>query len=112
MIATSKVHHSPSKRKGEYMRKSMVVLFAAFLCLATLGCQKKEGPAEQAGKKIDKAVESLDTKIGDASKQAEKKIDEASDRVKKTMESVDDKIKKVTGTTAREQEESEKKEKD
>ena len=94
------------------MRRSVVVLFAVLLCLATLGCQKKEGPAERAGKEIDKAVETLDSKIEDASKKAEKKMEEASDRIKKTMESVNGRIKKATGKTDLEREESGEKEQD
>ena len=94
------------------MRRLFIVLFATLLCLAALGCQKKEGPAERAGKEIDKTVETLGSKIEDASKKAEKKMEEASDRVKKTMESVDDRIKKSTGKTDRDREESGEKEKD
>lgn len=94
------------------MRRLTVVLAAALLCLATLGCQKKEGPAEKAGKEIDKAVESLDSKIGDASKKAEKKMNEASDKIKESMESVNNRIKKVTGKTDREREDVEEQEKE
>lgn len=52
--------------------------------LALGGCQQ-EGPAEKAGKKIDKAVE----KTGE-------KIEEATDKMGKTMEKAGDKVQDAT----------------
>jgi hypothetical protein len=46
-------------------------LVMSALLLALSGCQKQEGPAEQAGKEVDKAVEH----VGD-------KMEEAGDRIK------------------------------
>ena len=43
------------------------------LLLVLPGCQKKEGPAEQAGKKMDQAVEQAGAKI----EQAGEKIQDA-----------------------------------
>lgn len=39
-----------------------------FLLVALSACQKQEGPAEQAGKSLDKAVEKVGEKIQDAAK--------------------------------------------
>jgi hypothetical protein len=47
----------------------LALLVAAFAVLS--GCQKTEGPAEQAGKKLDHAVD-----------KAGQKIEEAGDRLK------------------------------
>ncbi|RFC33813.1 MAG: hypothetical protein DID92_2727744688 [Candidatus Nitrotoga sp. SPKER] len=46
-------------------------LAASALILALLGCQKHEGPAESAGKEIDKAAQ-----------QAGEKIEKAGDKIK------------------------------
>lgn len=39
-----------------------------FLLVALSACQKQEGPAEQAGKSLDKAVEKVGENIQDAAK--------------------------------------------
>ena len=44
----------------ELLTKSVLVIFIAALALSTVGCKRNEqgeGPAEQAGKTIDKALE-------------------------------------------------------
>jgi hypothetical protein len=51
---------------------TLMWVFAVFALTVAAGCQKQEGPAEKAGKQVDKAVE----KAGD-------KIDEAADKLKK-----------------------------
>jgi hypothetical protein len=51
------------------------VLITSALLLALSGCQKQEGPAEQAGKEVDKAVEKIGQQIekaGDAIQDAAK----------------------------------------
>ena len=53
---------------------SVVAVMALSLVLTGLsGCQKKEGPMERAGEKVDKAAE----KTGDAIKDAGNKIKES-----------------------------------
>lgn len=56
-------------------RASMSILAAAAVVLgiATVGCEKKEGPVERAGKSVDKAVE----KAGDKIERAGEKIQDA-----------------------------------
>ena len=44
-------------------RNVSVVLAAGVLVAALAGCQKEEGPAERAGKAMDKAVESAGQQI-------------------------------------------------
>jgi hypothetical protein len=56
----------------ETKTSSFTCVLTAFALAAAVGCQKQEGPAQTAGKQIDKAVE----KAGD-------KIDDAADRLKK-----------------------------
>ena len=58
----------------------MAALVMSALIAGLSGCQKKEGPAERAGKQIDKAVEKAGQqiekageKIKDAAKGADKK---------------------------------------
>ncbi len=58
----------------------IAALAMSALVLALSGCQKQEGPAEQAGKEVDKAVEKAGQqiekageKIQDAAKGSEKK---------------------------------------
>jgi hypothetical protein len=41
----------------------IAALALSFLVVGLSGCQKKEGPAERAGKQIDKAVEKAGEKI-------------------------------------------------
>ena len=50
----------------------LICVLTAFAVTVAPGCQKQDGPAEKAGKQLDKAVE----KAGD-------KIDEAADKLKK-----------------------------
>jgi len=55
--------------------KSVATVFAAVLLVAALpACQKQEGPAERAGKQIDKAVDNAGQQI---EKAGEKIQDEA-----------------------------------
>ena len=60
-------------------RNVSVVLAAGVLVAALAGCQKEEGPAERAGKAMDKAVENAGQqiekaceKIQDAAKDAKR----------------------------------------
>ncbi|MCC2596682.1 hypothetical protein LKR43_10055 [Pusillimonas sp. MFBS29] len=55
-----------------HQSKTMAALAAATLMFALAGCQK-EGPAEKAGKEIDKAISSA----GDQIQQAGNKIQSA-----------------------------------
>jgi len=51
------------------------------LLAALFGCQRQEGPAEQAGKEVDKAME-----------QAGEKVDSASEKVGEQVEKTGEKI--------------------
>ena len=51
----------------------MAALVMSALIAGLFGCQKKEGPAERAGKQIDKAIE----KTGQQVEKAGKKIEDA-----------------------------------
>jgi hypothetical protein len=51
----------------------MVALVTSALIVGLFGCQKKEDPAERAGKQIDKAVE----KAGQQVEKAGEKIEDA-----------------------------------
>ena len=73
--------------------KGLLVVFMLTSVLGLAACNQ-EGPAEKAGKKVDKAVVTADKKIEQATEQADKKIekvgDELSDKSKKSGESMDD----------------------
>jgi hypothetical protein len=59
---------------------SVVAAFALSVVIAGLSaCEKQEGPAERAGKKIDKAVE----KVGDQVKKGGENIQDAAKNAKK-----------------------------
>ena len=51
------------------LTKNVAAGFATvFLLIALSACQKQEGPAERAGKQIDKAVDTVGEHIEDAGK--------------------------------------------
>lgn len=58
------------------MTMGAAVVMAAMLA-ALSGCQKKEGPAEKAGQKIDQAVEKSGEKVDDAKEKLGEKIEKA-----------------------------------
>lgn len=53
--------------------KSVTLTVFAVACFGLLGCEKKEGPAERAGKVVDNAVE----KTGQQIEKAGEKIQDA-----------------------------------
>jgi len=54
--------------------KNMIIaLMASILLVGVVGCEKKQGPMERAGEKIDKAAE----KTGDSIKKTAEKIKDA-----------------------------------
>ncbi len=58
------------------------IILSAFLILASLmlvGCEK-QGPAEQAGEKIDRGVENTKDTVSGAIEDAGDKIEDATDR--------------------------------
>lgn len=58
------------------MTISAAVVMTAMLAVLS-GCQKQEGPAETAGKKIDQAVEKAGEKIDEVKEKAGEKIEKA-----------------------------------
>jgi hypothetical protein len=60
-------------------RNVSAILAAGILAAALSGCQKKEGPAERAGKAMDKAVENAGQQI----EKAGEKIQDAAGDAKK-----------------------------
>ncbi|MCB2227033.1 MAG: antitoxin [Desulfarculaceae bacterium] len=67
------------------MKKIIAISMAVLLCgFLALGCES-EGPAEKAGKQIDKAVE----KTGE-------KVEEATDKMGGAVEKAGDKVQEAT----------------
>jgi hypothetical protein len=48
-------------------QRILAAVFTIFICFAAIGCEK-EGPAEKAGKEIDKAFNTAKDKINEATK--------------------------------------------
>ena len=68
------------------MMKFKMTIGAAVAMTALLavlsGCQKPEGPAEKAGKKVDQAVEKAGEKVDAAKEKAGEKIEKAGQELK------------------------------
>lgn len=64
------------KKSGKTVSAALVM---SALVVALIGCQKKEGPVEKAGKEVDKATEQVGQKI----EKAGEKIKDAADGNKK-----------------------------
>lgn len=66
------------------MKVLTLLPIAAFILSANLltGCESNEGPAEEAGKKIDNMVEDAGEKIDTAVEETGEKIEEAGDEVR------------------------------
>ncbi|MGA7828001.1 MAG: hypothetical protein WCA04_10090 [Geobacteraceae bacterium] len=90
------------------MRKSAVFVISICLVLLFLGCQKKEGPAEKLGKKIDESVDNVGSKFKDALSETKKKIGNATENLKKSVDSFGNRMKKDTESSTHEKEDSDK----
>lgn len=64
------------------------------LGLSLSACVKKEGPAERAGKKVDKALEKIGDKIEDAGDKVEDAADDAKDKIEDALDDDDSPDKK------------------
>jgi len=63
----------------KFVRSVVAVLVVGMFVIGVAGCPKKEGPAERAGKAIDKAAE----KTGQQMEKAGEKLKEAAKELKK-----------------------------
>ena len=63
----------------KFGKSAMTAMALSALIVGLYGCQKQEGPAERAGKEIDKAVE----KAGQQIEKAGEKIQDAAKGAKK-----------------------------
>jgi len=64
------------------IRKSAFTLLAlAVVVVGFGGCQRKEGPVERAGKKIDSSVGEAGRKVDDAVDTAGRKIERAGEKI-------------------------------
>lgn len=72
--------------------RPLTVLFLCSTLLLSFGaCQKKEGPLERAGKKVDKALEKAGDKIEDVGDKIEDKADEVKEKIEDAVGDDDDK---------------------
>ena len=63
----------------KYVRSVVAVMVLGMLVAGLVGCQKKEGPAERAGKAMDKAAK----KAGQEIEKAGEKLNDATKDLKK-----------------------------
>lgn len=65
--------------------RTLIALLAALAMTALIGCskQEEEGPAEQAGKKIDEAVEQTESYTSEKLKEAGEAIEQAGEDMEK-----------------------------
>ena len=69
-----------------YARSAVATAAVTLLLSTLLACQKQDGPAEHAGKEIDKAVDTAGQKIDQAVDKAGKKIEEAGARLQEAAQ--------------------------
>ena len=77
-------------------KKALVLTITGLsIVMGLAGCQQ-EGPAETAGKKLDRSIENAEKKIEKTTEQAEKKLDDAkksiSDKSETTDQYIDDSV--------------------
>lgn len=94
------------------MKRLTILVISISLCCFLPGCKKKEGPAEQLGKELDKSVEGVGSRFKDTLSETEKKLGKATENFKKSVDSFGNRIKKDTGTTGREMDDSGKEQSD
>ena len=69
-------------------RSVIAALVLGILVAGVSGCQKKEGPAERAGKEMDKAAEKAGQQIEKAVNKAGEKIEKAGEKIKDATKDV------------------------
>jgi outer membrane biogenesis lipoprotein LolB len=65
------------------MSNKPLIILSALACLSLVGCSEK-GPAEQAGEKVDQAVEQAKDAVEDAGQQGP--AEEAGEKIDQTVE--------------------------
>ena len=64
------------------MKRFKMVAACALPLLAIMACtQKSEGPAEQAGKKVDEAVQETTSAVGEAAEKAGEHVEAAGEKL-------------------------------
>lgn len=69
-------------------RSIIVALVLGALVAGLSGCKKKEGPAERAGKEIDKAVDKTGEEINKAVGKAGEKVEKAGEKMQDAAKDV------------------------
>jgi vacuolar-type H+-ATPase subunit H len=69
-------------------RSVIVALVLGTVVAGLSGCQKKEGPAERAGKEIDKAAEKTGQQINKAVEKTGEKIEKAGEKMQDAAKDV------------------------
>jgi hypothetical protein len=69
-------------------RSIITALVVGILVAGLSGCQKKEGPAERAGKEIDKTAEKTGQHIDNAAKKVGETMEQAGDKIKDAAKDV------------------------
>jgi hypothetical protein len=72
-----------SHERGSDMKvKQALTMLMVVLGAALVGCESREGPAEQAGKQIDQAAEQAGDTIDQAVEKAGEEVEEAGDTIR------------------------------
>ena len=66
-------------------RSVIAALVLGILAAGVSGCKKKEGPAERAGKEIDKAAEKAGQQIDKALDKTGEKLEKAGEKLKESV---------------------------
>ena len=67
-------------------RSVIAALMLGALVAGLSGCQKKEGPAERAGKAIDNAVDKTEQQVDKSMEKAGEKMEEAGEKMKEAAD--------------------------
>ena len=74
-----------------FSKKLSILTFVALMFVGVTACNK-QGPAEEAGEKIDNSAERMGDKIEDATDNAGEKMEEAGDKIEDATDKAGDKM--------------------
>ncbi|XLZ69969.1 apolipophorin [Massilia sp. SR12] len=81
------------------MKSMMTVLLASLVLAAASGCQKPDdkriGPAEQAGREIDKAAVTAGEKLGQAGEKLDEAAQKAGEKLNQATEKIGEKVEEA-----------------
>jgi len=76
----------------KHVKMISAVVMTSVLLLVLAACQKAEGPAEQAGKEIDKATEKVEVQADKAGKEVGNAVDKTGEKLDKAGERIQESV--------------------